>query len=426
MEGIPVITYYLSDGVTKTDPSNSGAASNGAAPVKAGNYTVMISIPESDPQYMGSATLEFTVAKKDVTVAPKNFSITKGEIIPSFELTYTGLVSGDVLTPSNAPCFTCFESDGSTAVSTNTGAGTYIITWANQANTTFSGIENYNVIKIATGALIIENPSASGSGGGGVASYAINIEKALNGAIVASRTRAEANATVILTVEAEKGYKLNELKVTNDSGRTIIVLEKNNQYRFQMPASAVTVSATFVKIGTDILNPFADVKQSDYFYDAVLWAVNNGVAAGTGATTFSPNETCTRAQIVTFLWNAAGAPIQETTAKSFTDIAKEDYFYHAALWAMENGITVGTSNTTFSPNAPCTRSQAVTFMWRAAGNPVVTGNSFNDVASDAWYAKAVAWAVENNITAGIGENLFGPDEYCTRAQIVMFLWKLMS
>lgn len=170
---------------------------------------------------------------------------------------------------------------------------------------------------------------------------------------------------------------------------------------------------------------FNDVKPGDYFYDAVNWAVEKGITTGTRATTFSPNASCTRAQIVTFLWRASGSPEPKTASNPFTDVAANAYYCKAVLWAVENGITTGTSATTFSPNAPCTRAQGVTFLWRANGSKAASAAaSFTDVASDAYYAPAVAWAAEQNVTGGVGNGLFSPDTTCTRAQIVSMLYRL--
>ena len=170
---------------------------------------------------------------------------------------------------------------------------------------------------------------------------------------------------------------------------------------------------------------FNDVNPGDYFYDAVNWAVEKGITTGTSATTFSPNASCTRAQIVTFLWRASGSPEPKTASNPFTDVAANAYYRKAVLWAVENGITTGTSATTFSPDAPCTRAQGVTFLWRANGSKAASAAaSFTDVASDAYYAPAVAWAAEQNVTGGVGNGLFSPDTTCTRAQNVSMLYRL--
>ncbi len=178
-------------------------------------------------------------------------------------------------------------------------------------------------------------------------------------------------------------------------------------------------------VGTKRTNPFKDVKASEYFYTPVLWAVANNITTGTSATTFEPDVACTRGQIVTFLWRSAGSPALKESNNPFNDVKDDQYYYSAVLWAVENGITTGTSATTFEPDADCTRGQIVTFLWRAAGSPTPKGgnNPFNDVKSNQYYYKAVLWAVENGITTGTSATTFEPDVACTRGQIVTFLYR---
>ena len=196
------------------------------------------------------------------------------------------------------------------------------------------------------------------------------------------------------------------------SGNTITVKGVRNLSTFAViPGSEVPQT-----------NPFTDVTTSDYYYDAVLWAVANGVTNGSSATTFSPNVAVSRAQMVTFLWRAHGSP-EATGTNPFTDVSTSDYYYDAVLWAVANGVTNGTSATTFSPDAPVTRAQAVTFQWRAAGSPVVSGSSFGDVTADAYYVNAVTWAVANGITNGTSGTTFSPDVVVSRAQAVTFLYR---
>ena len=170
-------------------------------------------------------------------------------------------------------------------------------------------------------------------------------------------------------------------------------------------------------------NPFTDVAEDAYYHDAVLWAVENGITAGLTETVFGPNQACTRAQIVTFLWRAAGSPAPTATENPFADIAQDAYYYDAVLWAAEQGITGGTGAETFSPNATVTRAQTVAFLYRAAGSPAVSGSGFADVAADAYYADAVAWAADQGITSGTTAETFSPAQVCTRAQIVTFLYR---
>ena len=266
-----------------------------------------------------------------------------------------------------------------------------------------------------------------GGGGGGTSSYAITVNSAKNGGVTASHKTASKGTTVTLTVKPNKGYVLDTLTVLDSKDKAIKLTEKSGKYTFTMPAGKVTVDSKFKAEQTTGKNPFTDVPAGSYYETAVIWAVDKGITGGTSATTFSPDATCTRAQAVTFLWRAAGSPAVKSKVMPFTDVKAGSYYYDAVLWAVEKGITGGTSATTFSPDATCTRAQIVTFLWRANGSPAVSGNSaFLDVASDAYYAAAVKWAEKNGITGGIGNGLFGSGNTCTRAQIVTFLYRAMK
>ena len=269
-------------------------------------------------------------------------------------------------------------------------------------------------------AALEQKPSSGGDDN--APTYAIEVDKDIrNGEVTANRRYAERGDTVTITVTPDKGYTLETLTVTDKNGKEVKLTEKNGKYAFTMPASKVTVTATFMDDNT-MLNFFVDVKASDYYYDAVLWAAQNGITSGTDAEHFSPNQPCTRAQIVTFLWRAAGSP-EPKAMSSFADVSTDAYYAKAVAWAVENGITTGTGDGKFSPDATCTRAQSVTFLFRAIGKLVDSKAEFSDVLTDSYYANAVAWAVENGVTNGIGDGLFGPDNSCTRAQIVTFLFR---
>ena len=265
----------------------------------------------------------------------------------------------------------------------------------------------------------------SSGGSSGSTRYTVSVEDTDNGTVKVSPTRASKGSTVTITVTPDEGYELDKLIVTDKNGDKVKLTDKGDgKYTFKMPSSKVTVEATFAEIGTEPETPvFTDVPTSAYYYDAVLWAVENGVTEGTSATTFSPDMSCTRAQMVTFLWRAAGSPEPVTTTNPFTDVNSGVYYYDAVLWAVEQGITSGTSATTFAPDATCTRAQTVTFLYRAAGSPAVSGGSFSDVSADAYYADAVAWAVSESVTVGTSDTTFSPDMNCTRAQIVTFMYR---
>jgi len=253
-------------------------------------------------------------------------------------------------------------------------------------------------------------------------SYTVSVDKTENGTITVSPKSASKGSIVTITVKPDKGYTLETLRALDMSGYAMELTENNGRFTFKMPASAVIVKATFMDDNT-MLNFFVDVKASDYFYDAVLWAAEKGITSGADALHFSPNAPCTRAQIVTFLWRAAGSPAPKNMS-SFADVPADAFYAKAVAWAVENGITGGTGDGKFSPDATCTRAQAVTFLYRASGAPAVSGNAaFSDVATNAYYAAAVKWAEKNGITGGIGGGLFGSNNNCTRAQIVTFLYR---
>ena len=267
----------------------------------------------------------------------------------------------------------------------------------------------------------VKKPSSSGSSGG---DYTISVDADKHGTVTVSPKRADKGDTVTITVKPDKGYELDELTVTDKSGDTIKIKDKGNgKFTFTMPGSKVTVEAGFKQIVAEPEVPaFADVPADAYYADAVAWAVKEGITTGTGTNTFSPDLSCTRAQMVTFLWRANGSPVVNY-AMSFTDVPADAYYAEAIRWAVSEGITAGTTATTFSPNAMLTRGQTVTFLWRANGSPAVSGSNFGDVASDVYYANAVAWAVSEDITSGTGGNNFSPAAPCTRSQIVTFMYR---
>lgn len=249
-------------------------------------------------------------------------------------------------------------------------------------------------------------------------------DKTENGSVNISSTSAKRGSTVTITVTPDAGYVLDELTVTDKDGKDVALTKKSDtEYTFVMPAGKVEITPSFVKQAEEPSRVFVDVKTGDYFYDAVLWAVEKGITNGTSAETFSPEAPCTRAQIVTFLWRAVGSPVVNY-AMDLSDVAGDAYYAEAVRWALSEGITTGTSADQFSPDATCTREQAVTFLYRAAGSPAVSGESaFEDVGADAYYARAVAWAAQNGVTNGISQALFGTGSDCTRAQIVTFLYR---
>ncbi len=255
--------------------------------------------------------------------------------------------------------------------------------------------------------------------------YAVGIpDKTENGSVSVSPKNASQGDRVTVTVKPDAGYELDSLKVLDKNGKELELTDKGDgKFTFIMPAGKVEVKATFteeVKI-----SPFRDVSTDAYYYEAVKWAQKKGITGGIGDGLFGPNQPCTRAQIVTFLWRAAGSPVVNY-AMDLTDVPSDAYYAEAVRWALSQGITTGTADGRFSPNAPCTRAQAVTFLFRASKASADGAPAFSDVAADAYYAEAVRWATDNGITNGTTSSTFSPGSGCTRAQIVTFLWRLYA
>ena len=270
-----------------------------------------------------------------------------------------------------------------------------------------------------------DGPSSGGSSSVSDNEYAVTVDAGKHGDVSVSPKWAEEGDTVTITADPDNGYVVDEVIVTDKNGDDIRVRDRGDgEYTFTMPDSKVTVEVTFVEAGDEL--SFVDVAKSDYYYDAVKWAVENGVTTGVTDTIFAPGNPCTRAQTVTFLWRAAGMPQAANRVNPFTDVSVNDYYYEAVLWAVENGITGGTTATTFSPNATCTRAQVVTFLWRYSKEDASILPVFTDVAEGDYYYGAVAWAVENGVTTGVTDTSFVPGNPCTRGQIVTFLYRYMG
>ena len=270
-----------------------------------------------------------------------------------------------------------------------------------------------------------DGPSSGGSSSVSDNEYAVTVDAGKHGDVSVSPKWAEEGDTVTITADPDNGYVVDEVIVTDKNGDDIRVRDRGDgEYTFTMPDSKVTVEVTFVEEGDEL--SFVDVAKSDYYYDAVKWAVENGVTTGVTDTIFAPGNPCTRAQTVTFLWRAAGMPQAANRVNPFTDVSVNDYYYEAVLWAVENGITSGTTATTFGPNATCTRAQVVTFLWRYSKEDASILPMFTDVAEGDYYYGAVAWAVENGVTTGVTDTSFVPGNPCTRGQIVTFLYRYMG
>ena len=260
------------------------------------------------------------------------------------------------------------------------------------------------------------------SGSSSDPTYSVTVDKTENGSVTVSPKSASKGSTVTITVKPDSGYVLETLTVTDKNGNELTLKDKGDgKYTFTMPAGKVEVKATFME-DNSMLNFFYDVPNGAYFYEAVKWAVDKGITNGLSDTMFGPYESCTRAQIVTFLWRAAGSP-EPKTVSSFTDVPASAYYAKAVAWAVENGITNGMTETTFAPDATCTRGQSVTFLYRALKGTASGSTNFTDVKSDAFYADAISWAVANNVTNGTSNTTFSPNADCTRAEIVTFLYR---
>ena len=425
-------------------------------------YTVTYSYDNSVPAEV-MATLPtnsytYSVGQK-VTTAAKPEDVTVGDYIWKFQtwqlngvdvapntqvgmlqggLTFTGIWTREAMMP--AEYTVTFDANGgsvspASAITGTDGRLSDLPTPTRSGSYSFDGW--YTAVsggeKVTTSTVFTENStiyahwtrtgggSSGGSHSGGSTSYAITVADAENGSATANRKSASKGTTITVTATPDKGYELDTLKVTDKNGDKVKLTEKNGKYTFTMPASAVTVKATFTKTAE---NPFTDVNDDSYYKDAVIWAVENGITKGISGTMFSPDAACTRAQAVTFLWRAAGSPSPKSGTMPFGDVAVDAYYHDAVLWAVENGITKGTSDTTFSPDSKCTRAQIITFLWRAQKSPAVASvNVFTDVAADSYYADAVNWAVAKGITSGTSAATFSPNADCTRAQIVTFLYR---
>ena len=406
----------------------SGAAAT-IEVVGAGSATLTATYTSTTTE--GQATVNITVGKAAVTVAAKDQSIYVGGTAldlsaPTAGTHYTvsGLVGDDTLTGTLTMAY---QKNGEAVTPDTSKAGTYDIV--------ISGVSepaggNYEPIVLRSGTLTVANRASSSGGGSSTPTYPVNVPgKVENGAVTVSPKNASKGSTVTVTVKPDSGYVLDKLTVTDKDSNSLKLTDKGSGvYTFTMPAGKVAVSASFVK--ETETSSFGDVPTDAYYYEAMKWAAEQGVTGGTSATTFGPADGCTRAQIVTFLWRAAGSPAPKATA-SFADVPADAYYAKAVAWAVENGIVLGTTDTAFSPDAPCTRAQAVTFLYRfvqSEGKGFTGAWMFPLPFTDTpeWAYESVAWCYMNGITLGTSDTTFSPADGCTRAQIVTFLWRLYT
>ncbi len=378
-------------------------------------YTGYVRIPGTDTQKASAVTSSTQTAPKLTVAAP----VFKPDGTTSFRGTQTVEIS--CATPGASIYYT---TDGTMPTSNSTAYNGAISLTATTTIKAIAVKADMNDSAIAAATFTRRSSSGGGGGGTSVPGYAVSADKTENGAIAVSPKSASKGDTVTITATPDKGYVLESLTVLDKDGKALELTDKGGgKYTFTMPAGKITVKAVFMDDNT-MLNFFTDVHAEDYYYDAVLWAAQKGITGGMSDTLFAPNAACTRAQIVTFLWRAAGSP-EPSALSDFTDVPADKYYAKAVAWAVENGITNGTSDTTFAPGTICTRAQGAALLYRAAGSPAVSGSAaFTDVPADAYYADAAAWAEQKGITDGIGNGLFGPHNNCTRAQIVTFLYRL--
>ena len=408
-------TVFTYDGTAKTYGISDTAdyTVTGNSQTNAGDHTVTVALRD-----------KATTAWADGTTADKTYTFTIKQATPTGEPAYTKIttsgktladagltVTGSTLNP-NAGTLEWVDDAGNVLPDTTTVAANTTYKWR------FTPADaNYTTL---TGSIKLYHKSSSG-GSSHSSRYTITVDSVKHGTITVSPKSAYKGDTVTITVKPDKGYELDTLKVLDKDGDKVKITEKKGKYTFTMPASKVIIKGKFVEEAPEQI--FADVPVDAYCYEAVKWAASEGITGGIGNNLFAPGLPCTRGQIVTFLWRAAGSPAPKSMS-SFADVPADAYYAKAVAWAVENGITGGTGDGKFSPDATCTRAQAVTFLYRASGSPAVSGSAaFSDVAADAYYASAVKWAEKNGITGGIGNGLFGSGDNCTRGQIVTFLYR---
>ena len=405
--GTGAVTYAVTNGTGEATIDATGKLT----PVKVGTVKVKATKAE-DANYnaITSAEVEITITRATPTGAPKYTAITtSGKTLADAGLTTTG----STLNP-NAGTLVWVDNAGNVLPGTTAVA----------ANTTYKWLftpadANYTTL---TGSIELYHKSSSGGGGWYYTYYTIKATAGTNGSISPSGwTSVRDGRDQTFTITPDKGYAVAKVLVDGKSVGAV------KSYTFKNVTKDHTIEAIFMKSnGNPQTGVFVDVAEGSYYEEAIDWAVEKGITNGVSSNMFAPNDPCTRAQIVTFLWRAAGSPAPKSMS-SFTDVPADAFYAKAVAWAVENGITSGTGEGKFSPNSTCTRAQAVTFLYRASGSPAVSGSAeFSDVATNAYYADAVAWAAKKGITTGIGGGLFGSDNDCTRGQIVTFLWRAMA
>ena len=405
--GTGAVTYRI-DTALSTGEATIDPETGVLTPVKVGSVSV-IATKAGDNDYNDVTSTPFVLMIKPATPTgePKYTAITtSGKTLKDAALT----IEGSTLSPNDGKLEWVDDKGNVLPDSTRVEANT-TYKWHFTPTDT-----NYTTL---TGEVELYHKSSS-SGGWYDSYYTIKATAGTGGSISPSgNVSVREGKDQTFTITPDKGYAVSNVKI---DGKSIGAVKS---YTFENVRRTHTIEVIFMKAnGNPQTGVFVDVATGSYYEDAVDWAVGNGITQGTDATHFSPDGICTRAQTVTFLWRAAGSPKPETRTMPFTDIPAGSYYYDAVLWAVENGITKGTSDTTFSPNMTCTRAQIVAFLWRSEKSPAAgSRNPFADVKSTAYYADAVLWAVREDITKGTTNTTFSPNADCTRAQIVTFLWR---
>ena len=407
---------------TSSDPDVLSVTGNGSAAtvkaLKVGTATITVTYESENAK--GTATATITVNKREISVKADNKDMTVGGALPAFTVTYGNFASGNtantVLETQPVPTTT---ADGKTA-------GSFDITV--EAPTLKSDyMDKYTVGTPQKGTLTVKaasnNNNSSSSGSSSEPRYTVSAPSAVSGGAVKSNvSSARRGDTVTVTATPDSGYQLASITATDAKGNTVKLTAKGDgKYTFVQPAGTVTIQATFAPVQQKTV--FDDVSENSYYYEAVQWAAENGITEGIGKNLFGPGKDTTRAQVITFLWRAAGSPEVSNVQLNFTDVKQSAYYAKAVQWAAANGITNGTGNGKFSPDKVCSRAETVALMHRAAGSPAASGSSFSDVSRDAYYAGAAGWAAENGVTRGVGGNRFAPNRICTRSELVTMLYQ---
>ena len=406
--GTGAVTYAVTNGTGEATIDATGKLT----PVKVGTVKVTAT-KAGDASYnsITSAEVEIHITRATPTGTPKYTAITtSGKTLAEAGLTTTG---SNLSVPGTVKWVD--DTTGADLPATTTVEANKLYKWVFTPNDS----ANYTTL---TGSIELYHKSSSGGGGWYYTYYTIKATAGTNGSISPSGwTSVRDGRDQTFTITPDKGYAVAKVLVDGKSVGAV------KSYTFKNVTKDHTIEAIFMKSnGNPQTGVFVDVAEGSYYEEAIDWAVEKGITNGVSSNMFAPNDPCTRAQIVTFLWRAAGSPAPKSMS-SFTDVPADAFYAKAVAWAVENGITSGTGESKFSPNATCTRAQAVTFLYRASGSPAVSGSAeFSDVATNAYYADAVAWAAKKGITTGIGGGLFGSDNDCTRGQIVTFLWRAMA